>query len=338
MRLLTYRTLRIFSLDPSVSRLEGAEATVRVPYEPLAPGPVGRIFEVDDFDSTRNTHWGRVDLDDHALLLNNGRNPSISDPLFHQQMVYAVCSTVHAAFRRALGRHVTWGFAIGAGEGARGGKLSIRPHAVEERNAFYDHGSGELRFGYFRAPQRVSGRTLPGGAVFTCLSHDIIAHEVTHALLDGLRTHFNEPRDRTSLGFTKDLPISSPPSSAHKASWGLGSNGTENRHKGLDSSNFGLKAQFSPIREVFNHQNGAVVVRHATSCNILSWSNVRIGMPVKPVFCSVAPQTPDSIGANSLANDAEPILNQASSFRGAALRCFYAVLHESYGCLAFHIR
>nr|MDQ3624793.1 hypothetical protein [Verrucomicrobiota bacterium] len=30
-----YRPLRIFSLDPSVSRLEGAEALVNVPYEPL---------------------------------------------------------------------------------------------------------------------------------------------------------------------------------------------------------------------------------------------------------------------------------------------------------------
>ena len=36
-----YRPLRIFSLDPSASRLEGAEATVNVPYEPLEPGPVG---------------------------------------------------------------------------------------------------------------------------------------------------------------------------------------------------------------------------------------------------------------------------------------------------------
>ena len=196
-----YRTLRIFSLDPTASRLEGAEAAVRVPYEPLEPGPVGKIFEVDDFDSTRNTHWGRVDLDDRTLLLNQGRDPSLSDPFFHQQMVYAVCSTVHATFRRALGRHVTWGFAVDAAHGGGSRKLRIRPHACEERNAFYDHASGELRFGYFRAPPHVAGRTLPGGPVFTCLSHDIIAHEVTHALLDGLRSHFTEPSGPDVLGF-----------------------------------------------------------------------------------------------------------------------------------------
>jgi hypothetical protein len=196
-----YRRLRIFSLDPSASPLEGAQATVRVPYEPLEPGPIGRVFEVDDYDSTQNTHWGRVDLDRHTLLLNDGHDPSTSEPLFHQQMVYAVCSTVHAAFRRALGRYVAWGFVpreVGDPSVAR---LRIRPHAFEEQNAYYDRTTGELCFGYFPAPEGVRGRTLPGGIVFTCLSHDIVAHEVTHALLDGLRAHFSEPTGPDVLGF-----------------------------------------------------------------------------------------------------------------------------------------
>lgn len=193
-----YRSLRIFSLDPSASRLEGAEAVVKVPYEPLKPGPVGAVFEIDDYDETQRTHWGRVDLDDRVLLLNQGRTPSTSDPLFHQQMVYAVCATVYAAFRRALGRNITWGFDHRV---SRGGRLRIRPHAFEEANAYYDRTRGELAFGYFPAPENVGGRTLPGGVVFTCLSHDIIAHEVTHALLDGLRAHFSEPTGPDVLGF-----------------------------------------------------------------------------------------------------------------------------------------
>src|SRR5262249_45656693 len=32
-----------------------------------------------------------------------------------------------------------------------------------------------------------------GTLVFTCLSHDIVAHETTHALLDGVHPRFNEP-------------------------------------------------------------------------------------------------------------------------------------------------
>jgi hypothetical protein len=196
-----YRRLRIFSLDPAASRLDGAEATVRVPYEPLEPGPVGSLFQVDDYDSSEQIHWGRVDLDESALLLNDGRSPSTSEPHFHQQMVYAVCSTVHAAFRRALGRHVGWGFDLRGPKDKSPGRLRIRPHASSEQNAYYDRTAGQLSFGYFKAPLEVEGRTMPGGIVFTCLSHDIVAHEVTHALLDGLRAHFSEPTGADVLGF-----------------------------------------------------------------------------------------------------------------------------------------
>src|SRR5687767_8876681 len=156
-----YRRLRIFSLDPSVSRLEGAEATVKVPYEPLQPGPAGSLFEVDDYDSSEKIHWGRVDLDQPHLLLNDGRDPSTSEPLFHQQMVYAVCSIVHATFRRALGRHVTWGFQPRGPGDKSPGRLRVRPHASREQNAYYDRTRGELSFGYFPAPDKIEGRTLP---------------------------------------------------------------------------------------------------------------------------------------------------------------------------------
>lgn len=36
------------------------------------------------------------------------------------------------------------------------------------------------------------GPNLPGQTVFTCLSHDIIVHETTHAIVDGIRTFFTE--------------------------------------------------------------------------------------------------------------------------------------------------
>ena len=42
---------------------------------------------------------------------------------------------------------------------------------------------------------------MPGGSFYTCLSHDIVAHEVTHALLDGLRSEFTFPAGPDVLAF-----------------------------------------------------------------------------------------------------------------------------------------
>lgn len=185
-----YRPLRVYTSDPGASRMEAAVTLINVPYEPLAPGPEGRLFKVNSMGPKPEVHYQRADLNEHFVLMSGGYTPSPSEPRFHQQMVYAVCSSVYAAFRSALGRHVAWGFQR-PDDPAR---LELRPFAFTGTNAWYDKEKGALCFGYDVAPQRnVGKRTLPGGYVFTCLSHDIIAHEVTHALLDGLRSEFSLP-------------------------------------------------------------------------------------------------------------------------------------------------
>lgn len=193
-----YRPLRIFALDPAVSRLEGSIALINVPYEPLEPGPVGRLFKVDNYDGAQYVHYRRADLDDKAVLMKDGHDPTPSDPRFHQQMVYAICSTVYSTFRSALGRQIAWGF----DRKNETDKLYIRPHAFLGQNAYYDERLGELSFGYYRASEsQVTGRSLPGGFVFTCLSHDVIAHELTHAILDGLRSNFRLPSGPDVIAF-----------------------------------------------------------------------------------------------------------------------------------------
>lgn len=185
-----YRPLRIMTMDPAASRLDGSIALLNIPYEPLQPGPEGRLFKVDNLDSAQNTAYRKANLDEPCALLGNGYEPSPSDPRFHQQMVYAVCSSVYATFRGALGRHIAWGFTRPGDDG----RLLLRPFAFIGANAYYDRAAGALCFGYAAAPASpASERTLPGGYVFTSLSHDIVAHELTHALLDGLRTHFSIP-------------------------------------------------------------------------------------------------------------------------------------------------
>jgi hypothetical protein len=193
------RPLRIYTLDPSVSYRLGGVAMVDVPYELLAPGPVGRLFSVDCGNVPHPLEAAPLDLDNPAFLLSSGIAPTPANGQFHLQMVYAVCTLTYGAFRRALGRDLAWACEPAAGE--EWTRLRIRPFAMRERNAYYDRDEGGLSFGWFRAEKEPAGHTIPGGLVFTALSHDVVAHETTHALLDALRSEFASPMNADVLGF-----------------------------------------------------------------------------------------------------------------------------------------
>lgn len=181
------RPLRVFTMDSTTARVDGSVASIQVPWEPLGAGPEGALLVVDPGQGNLG-----VDLDNPRVLIRGGLDPSVSDVLFHQQMVYAVCAKVYAQFRQALGRVLAWGFDRS--------KLHLHPHEDSLDNAFYDPSRGEIRFGCFAA-QRAGARIRPPAKVYTCLSHDIIVHEFTHALVDGLRSHFMVPTSNDVLGF-----------------------------------------------------------------------------------------------------------------------------------------
>lgn len=198
----SFRRLRGFAYDPGVSmQLETAvinHLTFQVPWEKLDPGPKGEYLEVIDYDPPSECFYAPVNLDDPHLLAQDGLAPSEGNPQFHQQMVYAVAMTTIKHFERALGRLALWASGPKYGYVRR---LRIYPHALREANAYYSRDKKALLFGYFPASDADPGRNLPGGMVFTCLSHDIVAHETTHALLDGLHRRFGEPTNPDVLAF-----------------------------------------------------------------------------------------------------------------------------------------
>lgn len=192
----TERPLKIYAFDPSAGKLLGNEMTISLKYEKLAPGPIGTHLAVIDYDGSAKEYYEPVDLDDPKLLIRGGLNPTECDPRFHQQMVYAVAAETLQRFEVALGRRVHWRRAsheVGADESADIRRLNLYPHAMVEPNAFYSPAAQGILFGYFKAGATPDGLNLPGQTVYTCLSHDIIAHETTHAVIDGIRRYFTEP-------------------------------------------------------------------------------------------------------------------------------------------------
>ena len=185
------RPLRIYTLDPSVSDRTGGVATVLVPYEKLEPGPIGSLFKVVTDGAPKLLRSEPLDLDEPYLLLSSGLIPSPANGQFHSQMVYAVCSLTYAAFRHALGRDITW--AIDPQSQDEPLRLVVRPFGFRGSNAGYSREAGDLSFGYFTVRGKRAGFTLRDGIVCTSLSHDVIAHETSHALLDGLRSAFLIP-------------------------------------------------------------------------------------------------------------------------------------------------
>ena len=167
------RLLTALAQDPSILR-NGRVLTTRldVPFESTKPGPRGSRIHVVDYDTASGQLYAPLILPEGDPF--DAEHDWVSDPQFHQQNVYAITMSTLARFEHALGRRVGWGFP--------GHTLRVVPHAFADANAFYAPSLGALLFGSFQAG---------GETVHTCLSHDIVVHETTHALLDGLRHGFS---------------------------------------------------------------------------------------------------------------------------------------------------
>ena len=215
------RKLRVFSFDPlyatELESLGAEQLTIELPWDfadgnRLEPGPVGEFVEVVDYDPASGCFYPPVDLNHPNVLAQGGLPVSEGDPRFHQQMAYAVSMETIWRFELSLGRVALW---APRNRGETTGKapsneriedqfvrrLRIYPHAVREANAYYDPDRVALLLGYFPIEGPDVGGNLPGGMAFASLSYDIITHETTHALLDGLHRYLMEPSNPHVLAF-----------------------------------------------------------------------------------------------------------------------------------------
>ena len=185
------RFLSVIAQDPGVKDANGniLMSKVRVPREVLEPGPIGYRVQVVDYDATASHFYGSHVLPEsferQPTAWVRGRRGIEADYRFHAQNVYALVMKTLARFEYALGRRVGWAF--------RTHQLKVAPHGMLDANAFYSRDAEGLVFGYFPG--------LDGGTVYTCLSHDVVVHETTHALLDALRERYLDPSSPDQAAF-----------------------------------------------------------------------------------------------------------------------------------------
>jgi hypothetical protein len=161
----------------------------------IAPGPTSSRFMVVDYDASADRAYAPTPLGPERVeSWSQGRGELLIDfaakaGTRQEAQINAWATAVDTLdlFEQAtvLGREVPWAF--------EGSRLRILPQAMFDANAFYSRHTRALHFGYFRAKK--------GGTIKTCLSHDIVAHETAHAILDGLRPFYLESLHPDALAF-----------------------------------------------------------------------------------------------------------------------------------------
>jgi hypothetical protein len=190
------RKLTVLALDPSV-RTDGRilRTQIEVPNEVLEAGPSGYRVSIVDYDSSTDSFRAAKRTFSHARdAYRSPRDPFekssdaalLANPDFHAFMSYGIVMKTLSRFEHALGRRLSWSF------GSH--QIQVSPRAFADANAFYSDTAQGLLFGYF--PSSDGERT-----IYACLSHEIVAHETTHALLDGLRERYTDPSSPQQAGF-----------------------------------------------------------------------------------------------------------------------------------------
>ncbi|ASN38804.1 hypothetical protein CGQ24_07130 [Arthrobacter sp. 7749] len=153
---------------------------LRVPSERLLTGPLGARLEVvvlgprgrRENQVLAEGDWGAEDITppvDPADLPTDRR--------FLAQQAYAVAAHTLASFERALGRRMGW---------AGGRRLTLYANdPIDYRNTGYTPEDCSIRFGMIHDSRHRNKLPL-------VLYRDLVAHEVTHAVIDGYRPRWGD--------------------------------------------------------------------------------------------------------------------------------------------------
>lgn len=194
-------TMTVLAQDPTVRDNSGPVlARIPVPADRLQRGPRNHRFHVVEIAVGTNKAQEPVALhadedpwtfiDRWADVTERDAVELVGDQRFRAQNVFAVASHTLALFERHLGRPIPWQFGWP--------HLYLVPASKLQRNASYSRKHAAVLFGWLPT---VNARE----AIHTSLSFDVITHEVSHAILDGLRPNYIQPGLPDQLAFHEAL-------------------------------------------------------------------------------------------------------------------------------------
>jgi hypothetical protein len=160
----------------AVVDLDAERHTLRPPlrYRPRARGRTVSAYDLGGEAPDAHSSIGAFETDEFLKL-----NPFAT----------ALKTLYYFESPEILGRPVRWAFPSE--------QLLIVPRAGEMKNAFYDRESGSLQFYHHLGAG--------GFTVYTALSHDIIVHETTHAIVDAVAPDLYHASNPQSLALHEAL-------------------------------------------------------------------------------------------------------------------------------------
>lgn len=183
--------VKLLPKDPLVARRDGLWP-IEMILDCATPetGPSGPHAVVVDYNADLDTRFAPAVLQANRSFRGMAGVSGarlLADFNFHQVNMWAIVERTLGLIedQYLMGRPIPWAFGSG--------RLALLPHAGYLENAYYDRGTGALHFFYFQGAK--------GEPVYTCLSHDVVAHELGHAILDGLKPYYNEVSSPETAGF-----------------------------------------------------------------------------------------------------------------------------------------